>query len=210
MPRPRRMKSAGASPANQAVEEEMISRQISRLRVYCNELNVLEQPGMPMERHQAIVGLRGAAPDFFELVSSLLKDDLIQGLDNVLDAAGNGQKLTLPYIMASIGDAAVRQDCEKRLADIKATKCFRAIKIARNHLIAHSARGTVSRYDQIAATGVDPATGVNFKEDLSIPRLEDLTRQVTELAARACGKMPSDFLLPSWKGVSALFERLAQ
>jgi hypothetical protein len=62
---------------NAAKEAEMIVRQISWLHVYCLELNVLEQPGMPEGRHQEIMALRQDAPQFFGLASSLLKCALI-------------------------------------------------------------------------------------------------------------------------------------
>lgn len=69
-----------------AEESAMIVRQISWLRIYCLALNILEQPGMPIEKHQEIIALRQQAPHFFWLVSSLLKDALIVGIDNLLDA----------------------------------------------------------------------------------------------------------------------------
>lgn len=72
---------------------ELITRQISWLHVYCLELNILEQPGMPKERHEEIMALRDNAPHFFWLASNLLKDALILGLDNILDKSKNGRQL---------------------------------------------------------------------------------------------------------------------
>jgi hypothetical protein len=186
----------------------MFTRQISWLRVFCVELKVLGQPEMPVDRYEEVMGQRDVAPDLFRLYCNLLKDNLILGLDNILDSAGSGQKLTLPYVVADLGDDTLRQECEGRLADIKRTKCYRAIKIARNHVVAHSERATVVRFDQIAASGIDPATGVNFNEDLSILALDALTNDVTVLASRALSKRALDFMLPDWKGASALFDHL--
>jgi hypothetical protein len=58
------------SPAEDASKDaEMLVRQISWLRVYCLELTLLEQPGMPKEA----MALRSQAPGFFWLVANLLK-----------------------------------------------------------------------------------------------------------------------------------------
>ena len=70
---------------NSKRECELIIRQISWLHVYYLELDALEQPDMPREEHEKTMALRDEAPQFFRLVSGLLKDALILGLDNILD-----------------------------------------------------------------------------------------------------------------------------
>jgi hypothetical protein len=185
-----------------AKETEMLVRQISWMRVYCVELNTLEQPGMPMEKHQEIMRLRGEAAHFFWLVSSLLKDALILGLDNLLDTpkADSKTQLTIEHVVKSLNDPIIQSDCKRMLAKIRGSDCYREVKIARNHLIAHANRDTLLRRDGMS-------TKVNFP-NLTISRLEDLLQQVIELAGRAFGKLPSEFFFHEWDGVSQLFDRL--
>lgn len=124
-------------------EAELIERQISWLNVYIVELTALEQPGMPKEEHQAVMQLRNAAPQFFWLVCSLLKDALILGIDNLLDSAKNGKYLTLEYLVTGIADATCKGECERRLDVIRKSAGWRDVAIARNHLIAHPVRETL-------------------------------------------------------------------
>ena len=191
-----------------AKESEMIVRQISWLRVYCLELNLLEQPGMPKERHQEVMALRREAPQFFCLVRGILKDALILGLDNILDTSKNGKWLTIEHVVDGLTDLNTKKQCEEALRKIRKSDCYRAVKIARNHLISHPDRDTLLQYEKISEEGEDKRKHVNYRKDLSIPCLEALLRQLTDLAGIALGKLPSEFWVPDWEGVSQLFNRL--
>jgi hypothetical protein len=182
-------------------EAEMIVRQISWLRVYCLELKLLEQPGMPKENHQKIMALRGEAPHFFWLVSSLLKDALIVGLDSLLDGDKNGKQLTLEHVVKGLADPNIQKECQEQLRRIRKSACCREVAIARNNLIVHPNRQTLLRRDEMT-TGDLP--------DLTISRLEDMLSQVTALAGLALGKSPSEFWFHEWAGVSQLFDRLRE
>jgi len=144
--------------------------------------------------------LRGGAPHFFWLVSSLLKDALILGLDNLLDRPKKGVQLTIEHIVNSLTDPNTQKACKERLSEIRASACCRDVTIARNHLIAHPNRLTLLRRDEIS-------TKVEF-QNLKITDLENLLRQVTDLAGLALGKPASEFSFPDWEGVSQLFDRL--
>jgi len=205
MPRSRGARGSASTPADRLVEAEMITRQISWLRVYANELKVLEQPNMPAEKHSEIMTLRAYAPGFFGLIVGLLRDALILGLDNVLDKPGT--KLTLQYVVEAIADPTRKAACEEKLAAIRRHPTCRLIDIARNHLIAHPNYDTLMRYDQLSAAGVDPVTKIDYRT-LTISALDELLREVVDLAALALEKLPSDFLLPHWKGAWELFEHL--
>lgn len=183
-------------------EVEMIVRQISWLHVYCLELNCLEQPGMPKDKHQEVMTLRGEAPQFFQLVSSLLKDALILGLDNLLDTPQKKEKLqlTIEHIVNGLTNQIVQKKCQTKLKQIKSSKSYREVKIARNHLIAHPNHKTLLQYDHMSAKK-------NFP-NLTISDLEKLLRQTTDLAALALGKLPSEFWFPDWNGVCQLFNVL--
>jgi hypothetical protein len=183
-----------------AQESEMIVRQISWLRIYCSELDILEQPGMPMERHQGIMALREQAPHVFKLYSSLLKDALIVGIDNLLDAPKKDRQLTLEYCVNNLTDLDTKKNCTTMLKTIKKSDIYREVKIARNHLIAHPNRETLLRLDKMSPEADFP--------NLTIPRLKDLLRQATDVACLALGKLSSDFWFNDWLGVSQLFDRL--
>jgi hypothetical protein len=164
------------------------------------ELKILEQPGMPIEKHQEIMALRQQAPSFFWLVSSLLKDALIVGIDNLLDAPKKGRQLTIEYCVNTLADPETKRKCTTMLKKIKGSDSYREVKIARNHLIAHPNRETLLKLDEMSIKG-------GFL-NLTIPRLEDLLRQATDVASLALGKLPSDFWFHDWRGVVQLFDRL--
>ena len=181
-------------------EAEMLVRHISWLNVYCLELRLLEQPEMPAERHQRTIALRGNAPQFFWLVSSLLKDALILGLDTILDRDKGGKQLTLEHAVKAVEDGNTKADCENKLSDIRKSACNREIAKARDNLISHTNRAMVVRRDQMSLKADFP--------HLTIPHLEETLRQVTKLAEIALSRSNGDFWHHDWEGVSKLFEEL--
>lgn len=86
------------------------------------------------------------------------------------------------------------------LKKIRRRDSYREVKIARNHLIAHPNRETLLKLDEMSIKGGFP--------NLTIPELEDLLRQVTDVESLALGKLPSDFWFHDWHGVLQLFDRL--
>ena len=177
-------------------EAELIIRQISWLRVYCSELNNLEQPGMPIERHQTVMSLRQTAPQFFWLTSALINDALILGLDNILDSSKKGKQLTLECIVDGIQNTSIKTECQAELARIRKSPCVKAITIARNHRISHPNRETLIQENAIRDA------------NLSFSALETLLCDVSKLAAKALNKQMSDFFFEGWEGVSQLFTKL--
>jgi hypothetical protein len=151
--------------------------------------------------------MKPSTAKFFQLVASLSKAAVILGLDNILDRSNKGSKLTIERLIDGITDPETKKICTQQLKQIRESECYRAIKIARNHLVAHSVRATVIRYDDILAAGEDKTSGFDYRK-LSLPHLEYLLRDVADLSGRALGKLPSEFLHQDWKGVSQLFDRL--
>lgn len=185
-----------------AKASEMVVRQISWLRVYCVELHALEQPGMPAEEHQRVMTLRQEAPQFFWLVSILLKDALILGLYNLLDTPESRSKeqLTIENLARSLTDPGMRECCTKKLKQIREGTCYREVKIARNNLIAHPNRRMLLRYDEMSGE-------VDFPH-MTIPKLEELLEQAAFLVEHVLSKSHLVFRFADWEGVSHLFNRL--
>jgi hypothetical protein len=183
-----------------AKASEMITRYISWMHVYARELNALEQPGMPMEKHAAIMTLRDEAPSFFRLVSNLLTDALIIGLDSLLDKAKPTVQLTIEHIVGKLTNSDIQKRCKDQLVALRGKPGVRELSIARNNLVAHPNREHILGRDEMALEKDFP--------NLTIEGLEDMLHEVTIIASLALGKPHRDFYVQDWEGVDQLFRQL--
>ncbi|HTT80272.1 MAG TPA: hypothetical protein VMF86_11390 [Stellaceae bacterium] len=181
-------------------ELEMLRREIAWLGVYVWELQELEQLDMPSERRERALRIRqAAAPMFFNFVSSVFRDALIQGLANILDPASTGGhvNLTLEWAIQNHAGPADKARLIDHLNAIRAAQTCESIRKSRNKMLSHTDYDTIKNYDSINAAADFPG--------MRLDDLRTLIWEIVTILSAVTGLEKCEFCHEDWRGVHDLF-----